>query len=98
VPALGLLVPVGPLVFLCRLTDRSSWGPSADTVEMTRRAGVEGSRRGPWRFLLAAKVALALGVLVAANLAVGLGGLHAVAVTNQQPTCCTASPSNVCEI
>jgi diguanylate cyclase (GGDEF)-like protein len=51
---------------------------------MTSRAGVEGSRRGPWRFLLAAKVALVLGVLVAANLAVGLGGLHAVAVTNQQ--------------
>jgi methyl-accepting chemotaxis protein len=34
--------------------------------------------------LLGAKVALVLGVLLLANLAVGLGGLHAVAVTNRQ--------------
>lgn len=51
---------------------------------MSSSASCERARRRPWRFLLGAKVTLVLGVLVLANLAVGLGGLHAVAVTNRQ--------------
>jgi diguanylate cyclase (GGDEF)-like protein len=51
---------------------------------MSSPASVDRSRRQRWRFLLGAKVALVLGVLVLTNLAVGLGGLRAVAVTNRQ--------------
>jgi diguanylate cyclase (GGDEF)-like protein len=45
---------------------------------------VEGSRRRRWRFLLVAKVAVVVGLLLLANLAVGWGGVRAVAVTDEQ--------------
>jgi len=53
-------------------------------VEMSSLANVEGSRRHRWRFTLGVKVALVLGLLVVTNLAVGLAGLRAVAVTDRQ--------------
>jgi methyl-accepting chemotaxis protein len=51
---------------------------------MSSPASVEASRRRQWRFLLVAKVAMVIGLLLLANLAVGWGGLRAVAVTNRQ--------------
>jgi diguanylate cyclase (GGDEF)-like protein len=51
---------------------------------MSGRIGPKDSGQRRWRFRLAAKVAVVVGLLVLANLAVGWGGLRAVAVTDRQ--------------
>jgi diguanylate cyclase (GGDEF)-like protein len=58
--------------------------PVADTGQMSSPAPSQDARRSRWRFSLSAKVALVLGVLVVANVAVAWGGLRAVAITNRQ--------------